>query len=179
MPLFLTTLLVGLLLLAVAVPLLWNGNAVGPVIQSFPRSRRAAYVTVGFAAAWTLYRITQLGQADFGNYKIPLLIAFTALAVLSFRYVPDFLSVRGTAALILLVADVLLTSAYMKYDLPQRLLLVGIVYFSILLALYLAVCPYRARDFFDWLFSTSSRPRTFGLILGTYGLVLTVVSLTY
>ena len=179
MSLFLTTLLVGLLLLALAVPLLWNGKAVGPLIRSFPRSRRAAYLTVGIAAAWTLYRITQLGQADFGNYKMPLLIAFAALAVLSFRYVPDFLSVRGTAALILLVADVLLTSAYMQYDLPQRLLLVGLVYISILLALYLVVCPYRARDFFKWLFSTSSRPRTLGLILGSYGLVLTVVSLTY
>jgi hypothetical protein len=179
MSLFLTTFLTGLLLFALAVPLLWNGKAVGPFLRTFPRSKRAAYVTVGIAAVWTLYRITQLGEADFGNYKTPLLIAFSALAVLSFRYVPDFLSVRGTAALVLLVADVILTSAYMQYDLPQRLLLVGLVYFAILLALYLAVCPYRARDFFNWLFSTSNRPRTLGIILGTYGLVLMVVSLTY
>ena len=179
MPLVLATLLTGLFLLSLAVPLLWNGKEVGPFLRSFPRSRRAATTTVGIAAVWTLYRITQLGEADFGNYRTPLLIAFAALAILSFRYVPDFLSVRGTAALILLVADVLLTSAYMQYDLPQRLLLVGFVYFAILLALYLAVCPYRARDFFNWLFSTSSRPRTLGIILGTYGLVLTVVSLTY
>lgn len=179
MSLVLTTLLTGLFLLALAAPLLWNGKAVSPFVRSFPRSRRAAYFTVVVAAVWTLYRITQLGEADFGNYRMPLLIAFAALAILSFRYVPDFLSVRGTAALVLLVADVLLSSAYMHYDLPQRLLLVGLVYVAILLALYLAVCPYRARDFFNWLFSTSNRPRTLGIILGTYGLVLTVISLTY
>jgi len=179
MSLFLTTFVTGLFLLALAGLLLWNGKALSPFLRACPRSRRVAYLTVGIATVWTLYRITRLGEADFGHYKIPLLIAFSVLAVLSFRYVPDFLSVRGAAALMLLVADVLLTSAYMQYDLPQRLLLVGFVYAGILLALYLAVCPYRARDFFNWLFSTSGRPRTLGLILGTYGLVLTVVSLTY
>jgi hypothetical protein len=179
MSLFLTTLLTGLFLIALAALLLWNGKGVGPLLRSYPRSKRAAYITVGIAAIWTLYRITQLGEADFGKYKMLLLFAFAALALLSFRYVPDFLSVRGTAALILLVADVLLNSAYMQYDLPQRLLLVGLVYAAIFLALYLAVCPYRARDFFGWLFSTTKRPRTLGMILGTYGLALTIVSLTY
>jgi hypothetical protein len=78
-----------------------------------------------------------------------------------------------------LSADVLLTSAYMQYDLPQRLFLVTLVYLGIFLALYLAVAPYRARDFFNWLFSTSGRPRALGMILAGCGLVLVVISLTY
>ena len=131
------------------------------------------------AAIWTLYRITQLGEADFGRYRTILFVAFAALAVLSFRYVPDFLAVRGTAALTLLTADTILNSAFMQYMLPQRLFLVSVVYLAIFLALYLAVAPYRARDFFNWLFATSSRPRFFGMITATYGLILLIVALTY
>lgn len=179
MSLFLSTFLTGLVLIAAGAPLLWNGKAIGPLLRSFPRSRRAAYVTVTLAAIWTLYRITQLGDADFGRYKTILLVVFGLLAVLSFRYVPDFLAVRGSAALMLLVADVLLSSAYMQYDTPQRLFLVALVYLGIFLALYLAVAPYRARDFFNWLFSTSGRPRALGMTVATYGLVLVVISLTY
>ncbi len=179
MSLFLSTLLTGVALLAAGAALLWNGNAIAPLLRSFPRSRRAAYVTMTVAAIWTLFRITQLGDADFGRYKTILLAVFALLALLSFRYVPDFLAVRGTAALILLSADVLLTSAYMQYDIPQRLFLVALVYLGIFLALFLAVAPYRARDFFNWLFSTSGRPRVCGMTLATYGLVLVVIAVTY
>lgn len=179
MSLFLSTFLTGIVLIAAGAPLLWNGKAVAPLLRSFPRSRRAAYVTMTLAAVWTLYRITQLGDADFGRYKNILLIVFGLLAVLSFRYVPDFLAVRGTSALMLLSADVLLTSAYMQYDLPQRLFLVILVYVGIFLALYLAVAPYRARDFLNWLFSTSGRPRALSMTLAACGLVLVVISLTY
>ncbi|MEZ5274872.1 MAG: hypothetical protein R3F07_00665 [Opitutaceae bacterium] len=179
MSLFFTTLLTGLALLAAGAALLWNGKVISSVLRTFPRSRRAAYVTVTIAAIWTLYRITQLGEADFGRYRTILFVAFAALAVLSFRYVPDFLAVRGTAALTLLTADAILNSAFMQYQLPQRLFLVSVVYLAIFLALYLAVAPYRTRDFFSWLFATGSRPRLVGMITATYGLVLLIVALTY
>ena len=179
MSLFLTTFLTGLVLMAAGAVLLWNGKMIGPVLRTFPRSRRAAFVTVTIAAVWTLYRITQLGEADFGRYKTILLIAFAVLAVLSFRYVPDFLSVRGSAGLTLLTADVILNSAFMQYELPQRLVLVAIVYLAIFLALYLAVAPFRVRDFFNWLFATSSRPRFMGMGMAAYGLILLIVALTY
>ncbi len=179
MSLFLATLLTALAFLVVGVLLLWNGPPIGALARGFPRSRRAAWVTMGLGAAWTLYRVTRLGEADFGDYKTPLFIGFAALAVLVFRYVPDFLSVRGACVLALLVADVLLTAAYMRHEQPGRLLMVVPVYAMIGLALFLAVSPYRVRDFFQWLFARAHRPRILGGIAGAYGIAVLCAALTY
>jgi len=179
MTLFTATFLTGLVLLGCAGLLLWNGPAVGAIARRFPRSRRAAFVTMGLGTAWTLYRVTQLGQADFGEYRTAIFIGFAVIAILAFRYVPDFLSVRGLCVLVLLAADNLLTAAYMHYEEPGRLFLVTFVYAMIVLALYLAVSPFRVRDFFQWLFQRSARPRVFGAMIGLYGLILIGAALTY
>ncbi|TVR48764.1 MAG: hypothetical protein EA425_13675 [Puniceicoccaceae bacterium] len=179
MSLFAATLLTALALVVVGILLIWNGAPVAAYARSFPRSRRAAYFTMGASTLWTLYRVTQLGEADFGNYSNLILAAFLALAVLAFVYVPDFLSVRGACILCLLIADLLLRAAFMQYDQPARLFLVGFVYAAILLALYLAVSPFRLRDFFNWLFAHPFRTRLVGGIALGYGLVLGVAAASY
>ncbi|MGH8018863.1 MAG: hypothetical protein ACREIA_11310 [Opitutaceae bacterium] len=179
MSLFLATLLAALALLFAGAALVWNAPPVGALARGFSRSRRAAYVTMGLGAAWTLYRVTQLGQADFGDYKTPLFIGFAILAIAVFRYVPDFLSVRGACVLALLVGDALLTAAYMRYEEAGRLFLVAPVYAMILLALYLAVSPFRVRDFANWLFARNARPRILGAVTGLYGLILLGVAFGY
>lgn len=179
MSLFLATMLPGLLLLAVGGALVWNGPPVQAGAMRFLRSQVAAYVTMGLGSAWFLYYIANLGKADFGDYKVPLFILFAGLAVLSFRYVNEFLSVRGLAVLTLLVGGVLLRAAYMRYDDPQRLFLVVAVYAAIVAALYLGAVPYRLRDFFEWLWQKQPRPRILGGLLAGYGLLLAIVSFTY
>jgi hypothetical protein len=163
-------------MLLAASLLLWNGVPVGAIAKTFPRSRRAAWVTMAISALWTLYHITQLGEADFGRYKVPIFIGFAALAVLSVIYVPDFLAVRGTCALTLLVAGLLLSATFMDYRAPS-LLLNAFVYIAIVLALYLAVSPFRLRDFFQWMFVLPHRPRVLGAVLGAGGLLLLTTAL--
>lgn len=172
MSLFQAALFTSLGLLLVSSLLIWNGPAVGAMARAFPRSNRAAWVTMGFGAAWTLYRVTQLGEAEFGNYRNIIFICFAVLAVLSFRYAPDFLSVRGSCILVLLVANVLLSASYMKYGLPAHLVLNCFAYLMIALALYLAVSPFRVRDFVKWLFVRPNRVRILGAIIGLYGFLL-------
>jgi hypothetical protein len=179
MSLFSATLIPGIFLLILGCVLLWKGKRAGGALKLFPRSQRAAYVTLGLAAVWTLYHISQLGEADMGNYKRPLFVGFAGLAVLAFKYAPDFLSVRGSCALFLLIADVLLSSAYMHYEFPQRLFLVYFVYLGILFSLYLAIAPFRLRDFLDWLCNQEYRSRFLGGLLSVYGLILASVSFTY
>lgn len=179
MSLFAATFIPGICLLILGGILLWKGKRAGGAFKLFPRSQRAAYVTLGLAAVWTLYHVSQLGEADMGNYRMPLFIGFAALAVLAFKYAPDFLSVRGACALFLLMADVLLSAAYMRYEFPQRLFLVYFVYLGILFSLYLAVAPFRLRDFLDWLCNQEYRTRFLGGLFSVYGLILTFVSFTY
>jgi len=108
-----------------------------------------------------------------------VMIAFGLLAVLAFIYTPDFLAVRGLCVLMLLAAEPLLYAAYMEYQHPQRLLMVTAVYLGLAAALYLAAAPYRLRDWFEWLFRVSSRPRLVGAVLLVYGLATSAAAFTY
>lgn len=179
MSLLLATLIPALLLLALGVPLLLNHSGFAALLKALPRSQRATYLFFGTGAAWFLYNISHLSPADFGDYRKLLFVAFGAVALLSFKCVPDFLAVRGLCALMLVGASPLLGAAYMEYDRPQRLFLVTLVYLGIVLAIWLGAQPWRLRDFFGWLFSRTGRARAFGGALTAYGLLLAVVAFTY
>jgi hypothetical protein len=179
MSLFAATLLSGLILLFLGLPLLLDHSAGKAAIKAFPRSASAGYVVFGAAAAWFLYNILHLSNADFGEYRTLLFVAFAAVAVLAFRSVPDFLGVRGASALILVGASPFLGAAYMQYDRPLRLLMVGAVYLAIALAIWLGAQPWRLRDFLGWLFARSARYRGLGALLVAYGILLCGVSFTF
>lgn len=179
MTLTLATLVPGLLLILLGAPLLLNHSGYTAMLKSFPRSPAAAWLFFGAGAAWFLHAIWHLSAADFGEYRIYLFFGFLAVAILSFKCVPDFLAVRGLATLILMGAMPLLDAAYMEYDKPQRLLMVGAVYLALSGAIWLGAQPWRLRDFFGWLFLRPGRARGFGGILAGYGLLLTVVAFTY
>ncbi|MCF7686847.1 MAG: hypothetical protein K9M98_10190 [Cephaloticoccus sp.] len=179
MTLTLATLIPGIFLLLLGAALFSGQSTVVATLKAFPRSNTAAMVFFGGGAIWFLTRVWHLSEADFGNYRTLLTIAFGAIALLSFKYVPDFLAVRGLCILVLLSAGPLLGAAFMHYELPQRLLMVTLVYIFIALAIYLGALPYRLRDFLAWLFRTPGRARGLGGILLGYGLLLTITAFTY
>jgi hypothetical protein len=181
MTLFLATLLPGLLLAALGALLAWNDPRVVATAKALPRSRRGAWVFFGGGAAWFLWRVSRLGEADLIFFQQPtlVLLAFGALAVLAFIYAPDFLAVRGLCVLVLLAAEPVLQAAYMEWQHPQRLLMVAAVYVALALALYLAAAPYRLRDFLGWLFERPARARGLGAALLVYGLATAVAAFTY
>ena len=179
MSLTLATLIPGLLLLVVGVPLLLNHSGFAAMLKAFPRSNAAAYAFFGVGAAWFLYQIWHLSPADFGEYRTYLFFGFLAVAVLSFRCVPDFLAVRGLATILLLGAMPLLDAAYMEYDKPQRLQMVSVVYLAIASAIWLGAQPWRFRDFVNWLIAQPGRARGVGGTLAGCGLLLSIVAFTY
>lgn len=173
------TLLPGLILLFLGGLLLLDRATVVSSIKRLPRSRSAAILFFGIGAAWFLYRVWHLSEADFGQYRVQLFAFFAAVAVGAFFYVPDFLAVRGLAVLTLLGATPLLDAAYMEYDQPQRLLMVTAVFLAVAAAIYLGAAPFRLRDFFEWLYRQPRRARVLGSALAAYGLLLSVVAFTY
>lgn len=179
MSLLLATLLPGLVLLALGLPLLLNHGGFAAVLKAFPRSTAAAYVFFGGGAVWFLYGIWHLSPADFGDYRGWLFAGFAIVALLSFKCVPDFLAVRGLCALMLMAAMPLLDAAYMEYDKPQRLLMVTLVYVALACAIWLGAQPWRLRDFFAWLFARPGRGRAVGGAMTGYGLLLAIVAFTY
>ena len=177
MTLFQATLATGISLFVLGAHFLWHGMRSAKSVQAFPRSQAAAYILLGPAAFWFLCKVTQLGPADFGQYKNLLFVLFFVVAVGSFIFVPDFLAVRGLAALILLTAGARLDVGYMHYR--SALFLKAYVYISIVIALILGANPYKLRDFFEWLYKKEIRPRVFGGIFVVSGLLLSVVAFTY
>jgi hypothetical protein len=173
------TLIPGLLLLVLGLPLLLNISAWTASLKALPRSSRASYIFFSAGAAWFLYAIWHLSPADFGDYRGYLFVAFAIIAVLSFKCVPDFLAVRGLSALILMAAMPLLDAAYMEYDKPQRLLMVSLVYLAIAFAIWLGAQPWRMRDFLTWVLARPNRTRGLGGALAGYGLILALVAFTY
>jgi len=181
MSLSLATLLPGLLLAVSGLSLSLNLPLVVASLKALPRSSVASLVLFGGGVLWFLVLVANMREADriIGSSNAPWVVAFAALGVLSMKYVPDFLAVRGLSILVLLAAWPLLQAAFMEYGAPQRLFMVTFVFVAIAAALYLAAVPYRLRDFFQSLFARPERARALGGRLLAYGLVLIVVSFTY
>ena len=179
MSLLVATLIPGLLLLAVGLPLALVLSGPVAIMKAFPRSQAASYLLFGVGAVWFLYNIAHLSPADFGDYKVPLFIFFALVGIAAFKCVPDFLAVRGAAAIVLLAAEYFLGAAFMEYQYPQRLLMVSLVYLAITLAIWLGAQPWRMRDFLEWLFRTPGRTRAFGIAACVYGIALCIAAFTY
>ena len=177
MTLFQATLATGMFFLALGAHFLWHGKRSAKRMQAFPRSQTAAYILLGSAAFWFLCKVTQLGPADFGQYKNLLFILFLVVTIGSFIFVPEFLAVRGLAAIILLTAGALLDVGYMHYG--SALVLKAFVYLAIVIALILGANPYKLRNFFEWLYKKEARPRVLGGVFVIYGLLLAGVAFTY
>jgi hypothetical protein len=179
MTLTVATLIPGILLILLGLPLFLGSTRAAAALKSFPRSPGATYLFFGAGAACFLYQVWHLSQADFGEYRTLLFFGFAAVAILSFYCVPDFLAVRGLCVLILVEAMPLLDAAYMEYEHPQRLLMVTPVFIAIALSIWLGAQPWRLRDFFEWLFRPGGRSRGLGSALTVYGLLLAIVAFTY
>lgn len=179
MSLTVATLIPGLILLGLGIPLLLGSSIFGAALKSFPRSPAATYVFFGVGAAWFLYNIWNLSMADMGEYRKLLFVGFLIVSVLAFKCVPDFLSVRGLCAIVLLGAMPLLDAAYMEWAHPQRLLMVSLVYGAIAAAIWLGAQPWRLRDGLNWLFVVPGRAKIAGSVAAAYGLLLCAVAFTY
>lgn len=178
MSLFTATLISGILLLFVGGLLAWYPSRVKTFLTGFPRNKTCTFVLLLVATSIVLYEVTQLREADFGNYKHILFGFFLALAIGAWFRVPDFLGVRALSVIGLLFAGVLLRSAFLEP--PQtRLFLTAFSYAIIIGSLYLAAVPYRLRDLISALNHRPGLRRTLGCGLGGYGFLLCLIPLSY
>lgn len=177
--LFTCSLLAALVLLAVGLPLAAVPAKLESLLRAFPRHRLTGLVTMLIGGGWFLYKITQLGQSDFGDYKFVLLALFAATLVGTIFFVQDFLAVRGLAILILLSANVGLKAAFGLYDIPERLVLVSILYLFIIAAIYYGIMPFKMRDTVNWLCRTPGRTRVLGLGFSLMGAAILAAASLY
>ena len=72
------------------------------MVQKFPRSQKLSILLLALGLGWFLHRHVQnLSNADFGEYKVLIGGLASAVAVLSYLFVKDFLAVRALCILAL------------------------------------------------------------------------------
>jgi hypothetical protein len=117
-------------------------------IHGFLFNRWANFGVFSAAVACVFWKFSTLGDADFGGHRriFQVLLALLAVGAIWRNY--GFLVVRGIVILQLLWASTVLNALLDDYR-WWVLVIKGFVYGIVLESLYLAVCPYRLRDWWQ------------------------------
>lgn len=178
MNLYASTYILAAVFAVAAFALFARPDAARKCAMRFLRSKTASYVTFGAATLWFVYLLSQLGEADFGDIKGILIVLFGGAGLLAFKYLPDFLSVRGAAIIALLSCRAFIDSAFMQEP-PSRLLLVSVSYLIVVFALYIGTLPYRMRDILEWIFASGRRTKACAALFAALFAALICASLMY
>ncbi|NBZ95815.1 MAG: hypothetical protein EBR40_05215 [Proteobacteria bacterium] len=142
----------------------------------FPRSRFWGSALLAIAVIWTLGIAATTDLGEFSPMRHLIVIGVAAGGILTWRFVPDFLSSRSLGFLLLLAAHPVLESTFLQHGI-LKLLLAILAYGWALAGLFLVGMPYLHRDLIGWVCAERWRWNAAcwaGLI---YGAVLIVVSL--
>src|SRR6266446_6355121 len=106
----------------------------------FPRSELWGRVLMGIAAAiawWIMYH----AATDEWKWAQPLILIGVPVAyVLVINFAPHYLAMRGTAALLLMLAKVMVDAADAS-DSPLRLIVTVLAYLWVVAAIWMTVAP--------------------------------------
>ena len=171
------TVITAILLLILGTVNLSKSTIIKKIVLNLPRSNKAAVIMISIGLFWFLYQhVNNLGEADFGDYKFIISLIACFIAIGSYFFINDFLSVRAICILYFFSREVL-DAAFLQE--PQsRLFLVSVIYLIIIASLYFGAWPFRMRDFLSWLYSNKKRPQFFGYSL-IYAILLLAVAFTY
>jgi hypothetical protein len=137
-----------------ALPQLYAfGNPSGykDLLRKFPRSVPVGCALMALATAWFLYNVSQESIADFAAYKKHMMIAFGAIGIGACVFLKDFLSVRGLAVLLLLLAKLMVDTGRPHLgETPWILVNQAVAYLLVVLGIWLTISPWRMRDWIDW-----------------------------
>ncbi len=166
---------VGLLLLLTHAFALARPELTMRLAKEFPRSRVAGTVLLVITAIWSFLLVRAIDLGEFSPLRNPMLVAIVIGSVLSWIYVPEFLAVRALGMILLLAAEPLLESAFLKPE-SSRLLLVVIAYAWVIAGLFFVGMPFLLRDIIS-AFDPSRIRYRIGAAGGlAWGLALVIVS---
>ena len=142
----------------------WLIVADAPVLRSFRRSKTATTLLGFVAVAWFAWWLLNIPEADLaGLPRLPVIIGFVGFSLLTFVYMPDFLSVRALAVVMLFLARHALDAGYRQ--LPHSLLAASVSYGVLVLFGFWWACspPVFCRQC-DWVLATGARRKVVGAL---------------
>jgi len=170
--------LVGIALILSHVVALVRSQSIRKWLLAFPRSRFMGVSLLSGAAIWSFLLVLEMDLGEFTSYRNLFLIIIPVAAFLTIRYVEEFLAVRATGMLLLLAAEPVLESAFLRQE-KSRLLLVVLAYAWTIFGMFWVGMPYLMRDQIRWLVDSDLRWKA-AIYLGlAYGAAILVCSFAF
>jgi hypothetical protein len=176
-PLSQVALVLGLACLAGHLWPLIRPASCGEWLKKFPRNTAVGVVLMLLGTAWFEWNLIQSDISDFAEFRPILLIGFVVLGVGCCLFVRDYLSIRGLAVVACLLADVVLDSQRWHPSALKNLVTVW-AYVWVVAGMWLAVAPWRARDWIAWCVAREGRVRAFGLAGVAWGALIAALGVT-
>jgi hypothetical protein len=154
----LSTLSIGLGLAMAAINLfgLVNPDGFKDAARKFPRSVPLGWVLMLGATAWFMWNVSHESLSDFESLKPYLFALFIGVGVGSCFFIQDFLAVRGTAVLCLLLGKLMVDTERWA-DSEWRLVIAVWAYAMVVAGIWFTVSPWRMRDLLYWATATKER----------------------
>lgn len=172
----LTSTILGAVIIAARLPGVVAPEKFRAHTQTFPRSVFWGRLLIGIAALWAGIVMFNAAIEDWAWAKPVVVIGVPIAYWLVIQYADQFLAIRGTAALLLLIAKVALDAADLS-DTPLRLIITVLAYLWVCAAMWMAIAPHQVRDWIGFVTANNSRCRaacSFGVIVGALLVVLGV-----
>ncbi|MEQ1861120.1 MAG: hypothetical protein ABMA13_14460 [Chthoniobacteraceae bacterium] len=167
-------LLAGCILIVAHLAAFFQPEPVQGWLKAFPRSSFWGAVLIVAAGAWFWWLGMTMDLHEFSTWRPLLKFGVPVATFLTWRYVPEFLSVRALGMLVLLGAEAVLEAAWQRPEL-SRLWLVSLVYVWITAALFWVGMPYTLRDQIGWATANSRRWNLLALGGVAYGVLLVLI----
>jgi hypothetical protein len=171
------SILLGLVVLGSGVFVFLDPARARDAFNRFPRATTPGWILMGASTLWFLYNFQTEDIADFAAIKGYMLIGFLVVGVGSMIYVKDFLSIRGLAVFIMLLAHYIVEVARWAPT-PWRLVMIVWSYLMVLLGIFWTIQPYRLRDWIHWATASAGRFRVLAIARLAFGAILIVLGLT-
>ena len=156
---------------------LFRPGACAAWLRRFHRNTPVGVVLMLLGSVWFEQNLQNSEISDFAAFRPFLLGGVIAIGVASCFVVRDYLSVRALAIVLCLVADVVL-DAQRWHPSPWRYLVTVWMYVWVTLAIWVALSPWRVRDWLDWCARSEGRVRLLGLSGVIWGALISALAVT-
>ncbi len=170
-------LVVGIILVLIGAPGLFQPKLTQGTARKLPRSFVAGVAVLAIDLAWAFWLLSTMEMGEFQTFRRPLLILLPIGFFLVLRFVEEFLFVRALGILCLLAAEPLLDAAFLRPE-NARLAVTVFAYLLVVAGITWVTMPYLLRDQIKWAEGSPWRWRLLHGASVLYGAVVLVLAFT-
>lgn len=161
----------GLVISALAVPLLVAPGAAKQGLSAFPRHRWAGGILAVLALAWAAWEVNDMPLGFVDAYKSWLWVVGPVVAVLVLVFMNELLAPRALGGLLMLCASPVL-EVQRLHESAWTVVPAVIAYVWVVAGMILVLSPYRFRKTVEWCCATDTACRCTGLVGVVLGIFL-------